>query len=449
MEKHSPRAKKPGRKHTGAHRTGNRSSSAMSNRVMTHSRHRRGGECVAFCLFALLFLSACHRAMPEQATWAGTIDLAQGKVHVPFRMVLDLRSGKPAGYFLVADEKTPIPEITRQGDSLIFGFSEYGAEMRGMWNGARLNGTYIRHRTRGDTLLNFSAVPEVASNIRTEVRSSGAEFPSGKYQVFFEGDDRSQSATLATFWMEGETLHGTFIAPDGDYGLLAGNPSGGKVLLNRFTGWQAIAITLEQRSGMWTGNYFFHNDKPRGFTLSAQADIDSLPLPKRRTTMKNPEAGFTFEGLSISGETIRSSDDRFKGKPLIVDIMGTWCHNCLDSGPLLDELQKQYAKDGLQVIGMSFEISDDVDLAKKNLQLFKERNGLTYTMLFCGSLEDENVNKRLRGQLNNFFAYPTTLFVGRDGKVQAIHSGFKGPGTGEEYQAQIREFHELAEKLLK
>ena len=449
MEKHSPRAKKPGRKHTGAHRTGNRSSSAMSNRVMTHSRHRRGGECVAFCLFALLFLSACHRAMPEQATWAGTIDLAQGKVHVPFRMVLDLRSGKPAGYFLVADEKTPIPEITRQGDSLIFGFSEYGAEMRGMWNGARLNGTYIRHRTRGDTLLNFSAVPEVASNIRTEVRSSGAEFPSGKYQVFFEGDDRSQSATLATFWMEGETLHGTFIAPDGDYGLLAGNPSGGKVLLNRFTGWQAIAITLEQRSGMWTGNYFFHNDKPRGFTLSAQADIDSLPLPTRRTTMKNPEAGFTFEGLSISGETIRSSNDRFKGKPLIVDIMGTWCHNCLDSGPLLDELQKQYAKDGLQVIGMSFEISDDVDLAKKNLQLFKERNGLTYTMLFCGSLEDENVNKRLRGQLNNFFAYPTTLFVGRNGKVQAIHSGFKGPGTGEEYQAQIREFHELAEKLVK
>src|SRR5947209_14485500 len=449
MEKHSPRAKKPGRKHTGAHRTGNRSSSAMSNRVMTHSRHRRGGECVAFCLFAWLFLSACHRAMPEQATWAGTIDLAQGKVHVPFRMVLDLRSGKPAGYFLVADEKTPIPEITRQGDSLIFGFSEYGAEMRGMWNGARLNGTYIRHRTRGDTLLNFSAVPEVASNIRTEVRSSGAEVPSGKYQVFFEGDDRSQSATLATFWMEGETLHGTFIAPDGDYGLLAGNPSGGKVLLNRFTGWQAIAITLEQRSGMWTGNYFFHNDKPRGFTLSAQADIDSLPFPNRRTTMKNPEAGFTFEGLSISGETIRSSNDRFKGKPLIVDIMGTWCHNCLDSGPLLDDLQKQYAKDGIQVMGMSFEISDDVDLAKKNLQLFKERNGLTYTMLFCGSLEDENVNKRLRGQLNNFFAYPTTLFVGRDGKVQAIHSGFKGPGTGEEYQAQIREFHELAEKLLK
>src|SRR5207247_8635713 len=113
-------------------------------------------------------------------------------------------------------------------------------------------------------------------NSRPEVRSAGAEFPSGKYQVFFEGDDRSQSATLATFWTEGETLHGTFIAPDGDYGLLAGNPSGGKVQLNRFTGWQAIAITLEQRSGMWAGNYFFTNDQPRELTLPAPAYIYSL-----------------------------------------------------------------------------------------------------------------------------------------------------------------------------
>src|SRR5262249_8339813 len=241
---------------------------ASRNRPPQQLDRLKSGIGMGLFLFALLLLSACHRAMPEQATWAGTIDLAQGDVHMPFRMVLDLRSAKPAGYFLVADEKTPIPEITRQGDSLIFGFSEYGAQMRGTWNGARLNGTYIRHRTQGNTLLNFSAVPEVASTVRTEIRSSAAEFPSANYQVFFEGADRSQSTTLATFWVEGETLRGTFIAPDGDYGLLVGNPAGGKVQLNRFTGWQAIAITLEQRSGMWAGNYFFQNDKPKGFILS-------------------------------------------------------------------------------------------------------------------------------------------------------------------------------------
>jgi thiol-disulfide isomerase/thioredoxin len=165
--------------------------------------------------------------------------------------------------------------------------------------------------------------------------------------------------------------------------------------------------------------------------------------------MKDPAMVFAFEGALISGETVRSTDGRFKGKPLIVDIMGTWCHNCQDEAPLLQDLQTQYGKAGLQVVGISFEVNDDAVLGKKNLQLYQERLGVTYTLLFCGSIDDSNVKRRLRSQLNNFFAYPTTLFIGRDGKVKAIHSGFKGPGTGAEFQSQIRELHQLAEDLLK
>src|SRR3989454_6643272 len=157
-------------------------------------------------------------------------------------------------------------------------------------------GSYVRRRAQGNTLLKFSAAPEIEATNRSEVQSSGAEFPSGKYQVYFEGEDRNQSAVVATFWTKGESLYGTFIAPDGDYGLLVGNLSGGKVQLNRFTGWQAIAMTLEEKTGMWSGNYFFQNDKPRGFLLSPRPNIDSSPLPNRQTTMKNPAALFAFEG---------------------------------------------------------------------------------------------------------------------------------------------------------
>src|SRR5262249_28843026 len=146
------------------------------------------------------------------------------------------------------------------------------------------------------------------------------------------------------------------------------------------------------------------------------------------------QRSFTFEGIAPSGEAVRSSDDRFKGKPLIVDIMGTWCHNCQGAAPLLQQLQTEYAKAGLQIVGVSFEINDDVDLGKKNLKLYQDRLGVSYTLLYCGSMDDANVNQRLHSQLNNFFAYPTTLFIGRDGKVKAVHTGFKGPGTGDEFQ---------------
>src|SRR5581483_1730435 len=96
---------------------------------------------------------------------------------------------------------------------------------------------------------------------------------------------------------------------------------------------------------------------------------------------------------------------------------------------------------------LSFEISDDPALAKKNLELFKERFGLTYTLLFCGSLDDANVDKQIHSQLEHFFAYPTSIFIDRNHKVQFIHSGFRGPGTGEEFQGQTREFEAQVQKL--
>src|SRR4029077_19103010 len=117
----------------------------------------------AATLFFILLLSfSCRRALPEQDTRTGTIELANGTFRLPCHMFLDLRSTKPKGYFLIGDERAPIPEIIREGDSVTFTFSEYGAEMHGTWNGEQLNGTYIRHRPEGITTLKFSASPLVS-----------------------------------------------------------------------------------------------------------------------------------------------------------------------------------------------------------------------------------------------------------------------------------------------
>src|SRR5690349_14196368 len=108
-------------------------------------------------LFVLLLIVGCRRALPEQSTWNGTVELANGSIHLPFRMFLDFHSTKPTGYFLIGEEKPPIPEINRMGDSITLEFAEYGARMQGTWNGSQLNGTYTRQRPEGVTTLNFSA----------------------------------------------------------------------------------------------------------------------------------------------------------------------------------------------------------------------------------------------------------------------------------------------------
>src|SRR6267142_1004367 len=381
-------------------------------------------------LVLLLLLPGCQRSMPEHTFWNGT---------------LELRSATPTGFFIVGEEQTPIPEVFRRDGELSFGFSEYGAEMRGKWDGSRWEGSYLRHRSTGTTSFKFTASPETAPP--NDTGSSISAVPVGKYQVSFRDEERS--TTLATLWTKGGALYGTFIAPDGDYGLLVGKPTGAGVQLNRFTGWQATIVVLEQRGGTWSGTLYTHSDKPRSFTLQARTDLELQATPDLQTRIKNPAARFTFEGVSISGETVRSTDERFKGKALVVDIMGTWCHNCQDEAPLLQQLQQQYGNKGFEVVGISFEINDDRELGRKNLQLYRDRFGITFPLLFCGNMDDANLNNRLKTQLDNFFAYPTTLFINKEGKVQAIHTGFKGPGTGEQFQSEVQEFHKLARELVR
>jgi thiol-disulfide isomerase/thioredoxin len=401
-----------------------------------------------FLILGLAF-AACQRrqSIPDHSIWAGTVELENG-IAVPLRMDLDFSGAKPAGYFLVGEEKTSIPEISREAESVTFGFTEYGAEIKALWNGSTLSGNYFRIRSDGTKSLKFTASPETS-------RDESAVVPlttelAGNYQVLFQGEDKVDDTTVAKFWTENGTVYGTFIAPDGDYGLLEGTPSGKSIQLSRFTGWQSIAILLENEAGTWSGRFYAaSNPKPRPFILKPRADLQIEAAAAMRTMMKNSKAEFAFSCSAPSGETVKSTDQRFNGKALIVDIMGTWCHNCLDEAPVLQNLQDRFGKDGLEVVGLSFEITDDASLARKNLQLFKDRFGLTYTLLFCGSLDDENVKQQLHSQLDNFFAYPTAIFIDKNHRVRSIHSGFKGPGTGEEFQKQVREFEELANSIVK
>ncbi len=72
--------------------------------------------------------------------------------------------------------------------------------------------------------------------------------------------------------------------------------------------------------------------------------------------MKDPRKPFAFSGITVMGDTLTHLDTRFRGKALIIDIMGTWCHNCMDATPLLQRLYSEFGGRGLEIIGLSFEI---------------------------------------------------------------------------------------------
>ncbi len=395
-------------------------------------------------LFIFLFLG-CQKSIPLKGMWAGTTTGA-GNKQLPFQLFLDLQSAPPAGYFCNGYERTPIPEIQLRGDSLSLHFSEYGAAMLGIWNGKEWRGGFFRYRS--DTSRNeFIASPIEAAPTQATTLPIGISLV-GKYQAYIPGKDGVDSTTIASFWIQNDSLYGTLIAPDGDYGLFVGTQQGSTATLARFTGWQAFVMELELQETIWNGSLYARIGKPMQFRLVPRASAVSSSAQEHLTTMKNPKAPFTFLGTTMSGQLISSTDDRFKGKALLLDIMGTWCHNCMDAAPLLQQLYSEFGKDGIEVVGLAFEISDSPDLAKKNLSLFQQRYGLTYPLIFCGSTQDANVELKLRNQLDNFAGYPTTILVNNKGLVEKIHVGFKGPGTGEAYQEQVHQYYDAVKHLI-
>jgi thiol-disulfide isomerase/thioredoxin len=166
--------------------------------------------------------------------------------------------------------------------------------------------------------------------------------------------------------------------------------------------------------------------------------------PKHATTVKDPSVPFAFRFPDLSGKVIANTDPEFRGKVVIVAIGGSWCPNCQDEAPMLVNLYRKFHARGLEVVGLDFEEGDPVT-DRSRLEGFIRHYGIPYPMLLAGTT-DELQEKVPQGV--NLTSWPTSFFLGRDGLVKEVHTGFAGPGNMAGHVALEKETTELVEKLL-
>jgi thiol-disulfide isomerase/thioredoxin len=165
--------------------------------------------------------------------------------------------------------------------------------------------------------------------------------------------------------------------------------------------------------------------------------------------MREGETKLNFRFVSTKGDTIGIDDARFKNKVVIVQILGSWCPNCMDETAFLSEYYKANRQKGIEIIGLAYERSEDIEAAKKALLPFEKRLDVQYPFLITGvSVSDDKRTEKTLPQIDAIKAFPTTIFIRKDGKVDKIHTGFNGPGTGEYYEEFKKEFNEEISSLL-
>jgi thiol-disulfide isomerase/thioredoxin len=382
----------------------------------------------------LLLTALSLTAQPVSGIWDATVTV--NRREVPFRMEFSGSGPGVQGSFFNGDEKLTSTRGSFENGRLVLYFDYYAGKLEAVWQDGELTGTYARP----SGVYPFHAqrsVPRAAGNER-------APSIEGLWEVELKSS-KGESAWRMIVHQSGSEVTAAILRVDGDTGTLTGTWRDGKLLLSHFSGARPSLLEVTpQKDGSLS---ILQNGETMVARRPAEARAKRLPEPtdpSRHTSMKDSGEPFHFAFPDLSGRMVSDRDARFRGKVVIVAIGGSWCPNCHDEAPFLVELDRRYRARGLEIVTLSFEEADQLKDPSR-LRAFVKRYGIEFTVLLAG--ETSELNEKIP-QAVNLNSWPTTFFLGRDGKVRSVHAGFAGRATGEYHTRLKEEVSALVERLL-
>jgi thiol-disulfide isomerase/thioredoxin len=390
----------------------------------------------------LLLLAGCGSAAdPVSGLWQAEVISDEGP-NVAFQLEVRKDGDQWKGALVNGPDREEATSGSFDGKTLLLKFNFYDAELRAELANGKLTGEFSRQRGKTKLVRKIVATKDLPKYAET---ASGPSLTGDWILEVGEGD--SKRIWSASFQQQGEKLTGTVIPISGDWGNITGSIRNGQVYLSRFDGIRALLLTGKVADdGTLQGS--IGDRKVLGRRLEQAVSQGVKPQdPGSYTTMKNPEEPLRFQGVDLDGKLVKSTDPRFQGKVVVVTITGTWCPNCHDEAPVLVDLYAKYKSQGLEVVALAYEYTGDQARDLEQLRIYRQRHGIEFPMLLAGTTEPGEIARTLP-QLVNFGAYPTTIYIGRDGKVDYIHAGFEGKATGERHQKLVQEMEHRIQAML-
>lgn len=402
-------------------------------------------------IFTTFFIASCSSKKEmtlKVGTWKAELS-SNRNVKIPFIFNVKSHEGIYSIEVINAEEKLLVDNLEFIGDSLKitmpffdseFMFSVYEDSLVGRWT--KVYDTFK---------VEMPAKAYYNSKDRFLVKDKKVN-PAfvGTWATTFYSEDKTDSTyAVAEFRMVDNKIYGTFLTSSGDYRFLEGLTDGNKLHLSTFDGSHAYYFYAELTNGntefvngkFYSGLNSFESWKAK-FDISARLpDADSL------TFLKDGYDKIDFKFKNIEGKEISLNDDAYKNKVVLVQILGSWCPNCMDETNYLVPYYREMKNAGLEIIGLCYERSEDVQVATKNIANLKRRLDIPYQLLIAGTNKKGNVNQTLP-MLKNFIGYPTLIIIDKKGKVRKIHTGYSGPATGKHYVEFKSEFESFINLLL-
>lgn len=252
---------------------------------------------------------------------------------------------------------------------------------------------------------------------------------------------------VAELRQDGDRVTGVLLTVVGDSRRLQGNIVGDELFLSTFTGPAPVYLRAKVKpDGTLDGSLSFGAFVTLKFT-GAKDDAIALPDPFTVTEIRDSATPLDLILPDVTGRQTALSDPRFRGKVVVLQILGSWCPNSIDESRFLTDWRGKNLGRGVEVVSAAFEVASELDAARPALEAYRRELDVEHTLLYGGG-QDKVAAGAHFPQLSAVNAYPTLLFLDRQGRVRAIHSGFSSPDTGVHYEAFVARFNATVDALL-
>jgi thiol-disulfide isomerase/thioredoxin len=400
-------------------------------------------------LLVALLLSLSYPAVYAQAVlkagiWRGATKTASG-IEIPFNFEVSEVAGHSQLAIINGSERFKITAITAKGDSVFIHMPLFDSEFRLKRVNASLVGKWIRHLGDKDVAMDFTAVPNTPWRFKTPQKPLFNI--TGRWSAVF-GEGAKKDVTVGEFKQTGSKLTGTFLTTTGDYRYLEGVVTGNELYLSCFDGGHDYLFTAKiNKQNITDGKLYAGLTSVDNWT-AVKDDNAKLPDAYSLTELKPGYKKIAFTFRDLNGREVSLTDSRFKNKVVIVQILGSWCPNCMDETAYLVNYYKKYHPKGVEIIGLAYERTKDFAKSQKTLQQLKSRFNIPYPLLITGYTPTNGDPAKSLPMLAKVVGFPTTIIVDKKGDVRKIHTGFSGPGTGKYYTDFIAEFEKMTDGLL-
>jgi thiol-disulfide isomerase/thioredoxin len=361
---------------------------------------------------------------------------------IPFQLEISGAGDQVRGALVNGKERSAVSSGIYSNGHLVLHFDYYANTLDATVRDGVLTGTFGGHA---------HSIPITAH--RNGKRLAAAANPphiGGVWNVAVDNGSKGERSWKLRVRQTGPSVDAVIERIDGDTGDLYGVWRDGAFTVSHFTAaGPTFAVLRPQSDGTLQVETAAHGGGVQVYTANRvtsvhTAALETLDDPLHHTSMKNPNEPLPFRFPDLSGTLVSNTDPEFVHKALIVAIGGSWCPNCQDEAPFLETLYRKYHSQGLEIVELSFEEASQLENPTR-LRAVMKRYGITYRVLIAGT--PDQLTEKVP-HVENLNCWPTTFFVGRDGLVKTIHTGYAGPATGGDNRALEEETTKLVERLL-